>query len=162
MAEIRETFLVFSVNKVEVSDDGENWTDLGVTKGGATFTQSTETLDINSDQNSDPEASIPTASPKTVRLNLLDAKPSNLALAFGGTANTNTVSIPKLVTGTTKQVRITTRAINSAQYEIHIKKGFITGESEIALSNTDAVVIPITVEVLDSGDGYPVVIKKIE
>ena len=153
--------LVFSVNKVEVSDDGTTWTDLGVTKGGATFTQSTETLDINSDQNSDPEASIPVSAPKTVRLNLLDAKPSNLALAFGGTVSTNTVSIPNLVTGTTKQVRITTRAINSVQYQIHIKNGFITGESEIALSNTDAVVIPITVEVMDSSDGYPVVITKL-
>jgi len=154
--------LVFSVNKVEVSDNGTNWTDLGVTKGGATFTQSTETLDINSDQYSDPEASIPVSAPKTVRLNLLDAKPDNLALAFGGTASTNAVSIPKLVTGTTKQVRITTRAINSVQYQIHIKNGFITGESEIVLSNTDAVVIPITVEVMDSGDGYPVVITKLE
>lgn len=153
--------LVFNVNKVEVSDDGTTWVDVGATKGGATFTQGIETLDINDDQNSDPQASIPMSAPKTVKLNLLDAKPSNIALAFNGTVASNTVSIPAVVTGVVKQVKITTQAVNSSQYEVLIKKGFITGESEIPLSNSDAVVIPITVEVLDSGDGYPVVITKL-
>lgn len=153
--------LVFNVNKVEVSDDGTTWVDVGATKGGATFTQSINSVDIMDDQNSDPQASISVSAPKTVKLNLLDAKPSNIALAFNGTVNANLVSIPAVVTGVVKQVRITTQPTNTAQYQVLIKKGFITGESEIALSNTDATVIGLTVEVMDSGDGYPVTITKL-
>jgi len=155
--------LVFNVSKVEVwNTDRSEYDDLGVTKGGATFSQSVNTLDVTDDQDSDAIASIVLEAPKVLKLNLLDATPSNLALAFGGTAVGKVVSIPALVTGTTKKIKVTTRPVNGVKYEIEIKKGFITGESEIALSNSDAVTLGLTVEVMASDDGKPVTIKQVE
>ena len=155
--------LVFNVSKVEVwNTDRSEYDDLGVTKGGATFSQSVNTLDVTDDQDSDAIASIVLEAPKVLKLNLLDATPSNLALAFGGTAVGDVVSIPALVTGTTKKIKVTTRPVNGVKYEIEIKKGFITGESEIALSNSDAVTLGLTVEVMASDDGKPVTIKQVE
>ncbi len=152
--------LVFNVSKVEVWGTS-SYDDLGVTKGGATFSQSVNTLDVTDDQDSDAIASIVLEAPKVLKLNLLDATPSNLALAFGGTVVGNVVSIPALVTGTTKKIKVTTRPVNGVKYEIEIKNGFITGESEIALSNSDAVTLGLTVEVMASEDNKPVTIKKV-
>jgi len=155
--------LVFNVSKVEVwNTDRSEYDDLGVTKGGATFSQSVNTLDVTDDQDSDAIASIVLEAPKVLKLNLLNATPSNLALAFGGTAAGKVVSIPALVTGTTKKIKVTTRPVNGVKYEIEIKKGFITGESEIALSNSDAVTLGLTVEVMASDDDKPVTIKQVE
>lgn len=153
--------LVFNISKVEVWNTGtSSYDDLGVTKGGATFSQSVNTLDVTDDQDSDAIASVILEAPKVLKLNLLDATPSNLALAFGGTVADNVVSIPSLVTGTTKKIRVTTRPVNGVKYEIEIKNGFITGESEIALSNSDTVTLGLTVEVMASDDNKPVTIKK--
>lgn len=154
--------LVFNVSKVEVWNTAtSSYDDLGVTKGGATFSQSVNTLDVTDDQDSDAIASIVLEAPKVLKLNLLDATPSNLALAFGGTVEGNVVSIPALVTGATKKIKVTTRPVNGVKYEIEIKNGFITGESEIVLSNSDAVTLGLTVEVMASDDNKPVTIKKV-
>jgi hypothetical protein len=153
--------LLFSVSKVEVSNDGTTWTDLGVTRGGARLTQDVETIEITSDQNADPEAVVPVRAPKTITLNLLDAKPDNIALAFGGTVNGSTVEIPAVLSGVEKQVRITTKAVNGVQFTITIPRALITGRSEINLTSDDAAVLPLEIRVLTPSSGAPVTIAKV-
>ncbi len=161
--------LIFSIEKVLIDDvntTGTGWTDavdLGVTKGGGSFTQDVTSLEIMSDQASDPEAIVATQATKTITLNLLDATPSNLALAFGGAVDavdTNKVTIPSLVTGTEKAVKITTRKVNNVQYEIEIPRALIKGNSTITFSNDDASSIPIEITVLTPTSGSPVTITK--
>ncbi len=160
--------LIFSIESVKLDEVGQSnptWaTDLGVTKGGGSFTQDVTSLEIMSDQASDPEAIIATQATKTITLNLLDATPSNLALAFGGsvdTTDTNKVTIPSLVTGVEKQVKITTRKVNNIQYEIKIPRALIKGNSTITFSNDDASSIPIEITVLTPASGNPVTITKL-
>jgi hypothetical protein len=153
--------LLFSVSKVEVSDDGVTWTDLGVTKGGARLTQDPENLEITSDQNADPEAVIPIRAVKTISLNLLDAKPENIALAFGGTVNGSAVEIPAVLSGVEKQVRITTKPINGVNFTIEVPRASITGRSEINLTNDDAAVLPLEIRVLTPQSGPAVTITKV-
>ena len=156
------TNLVFDISKAEIwNTETEQYDDLGVTKGGATFSQTVNTMDITDDQDSDALASIILEAPKTFKLNLLNASPTNLALAFGGTAASDTVSIPSLVTGKTKKIKVTTKAVNGYKYEIEIKNAFITCESEITLSNADAATLALTIEVLASDDDKPVTIKQV-
>lgn len=143
---------LFNVAKVEVSDDGTTWTDLGATKGGVSLNQSVETVEIYSDQSADPVEILVKKAPKNLNLNLLDASPSNLALAFGGTVAGSVVSIPKLPTGATKQIKITTQDVGGVHFEILIKKGRITGESEINLTDSDATTVPLKIRVLEPDD----------
>lgn len=152
--------LLFGISKVEISEDGTTWTDLGITKGGVEFTQDIEEREIMSDQSTDPVAVITVRAPKSLTINLLDATPSNLALAFGGTVSNNIVTIPALVTGVEKQIRITTQPINNEKYVITIKKAKITGKSTIRLNSDDATVIPLDVKVLAPTSGAPVTIEK--
>jgi len=158
------TDLMFSITSVKLSLDGGNtWpTDLGVTKGGATFSQTIDKLDIKSDQSSDPVAKVVLRAPKTLKLNLLDATPDNLALAFGGTVNVDgvTVEIPSLVTGVECAIKITTKAVNGTYYEIVIKRGFITGAAELSMTDGDASSIPLDVKILKPTSGAPVTIEK--
>lgn len=153
--------LLFNVSKVEISEDGSTWTDLGVTQGGARFTQDITETEIESDQNTDPEAVITVKAPKTLTLNLLDAKPENLALAFGGTVNGDAVEIPKLVTGVEKQIRITTQPVAGVSFEITIPRAKITGRSEINLTKDNAATLPLEVKVLAPTTGAPVTITKV-
>ena len=157
--------LIFSIESVKLDEVGKSnptWAiDLGVTKGGGSFTQDVTSLEIMSDQASDPEAIIATQATKTITLNLLDATPSNLALAFGGSAAGSVVTIPSLVTGVEKQVKITTRKVNNIQYEIKIPRALIKGNSTITFSNDDASSIPIEITVLTPASGNPVTITKL-
>ena len=156
--------LMFSITSVKLSTDGGNtWpTDLGVTKGGATFSQTIDKLDIKSDQSSDPVAKVVLRAPKTLKLNLLDATPANLALAFGGTVNVDgaTVEIPSLVTGVERAIKITTKPVNKVYYEIIVKRGLITGASELTMNSSDASAIPLDIKVLKPSSGATVTIEK--
>jgi len=152
--------LLFGISKVEISEDGTTWTDLGATKGGVEFTQDIEEREIMSDQSTDPVAVITTRAPKTLTINLLDATPNNLALAFGGTVSSNTVTIPAIVTGVEKQIKITTQQINNEKYVITIKRAKITGKSSIRLNSDDAATVPLDVKVLAPTTGDPVTIEK--
>jgi len=157
--------LMFSIASVKIDTVGQSSfaTDLGVTKGGATLTQSVEKIDIKSDQNSDPVAKVILKAPKTLKLNLLDASPSNLALAFGGKVNTTdgvTVEIPNLVAGTEKAIKITTKPVNKVYYEIIINRGLITGASELTMNSSDASAIPLDIKILKPSSGAPVTIEK--
>jgi len=154
--------LMFSIASVKVDTVGQSSfaTDLGVTKGGATLTQSVDKIDIKSDQNSDPVAKVILKAPKTLKLNLLDATPTNLALAFGGTVNVDTVEIPNLVAGTEKAIKITTKTVNKVYYEIIVKRGLITGASELTMNSSDASAIPLDIKVLKPSSGAPVTIEK--
>lgn len=152
--------IAFGVEKVEVSDNGTTWTDLGATKGGVELTQDPDELEITSDQNSDPEAVIVKSARKTLTINLLNATPENLALAFGGTVSSDTVNIPALVTGIEKQIRITTKAVGGYKFVITIARGKISGRSSIRLTNEDAVTIPLEVKILTPQSGSPVTITR--
>ena len=156
--------IMFSIFKVEWWDTSgtPEWRSLGVTKGGATFSQTIDKLDIKSDQSSDPVAKVVLRAPKTLKLNLLDATPDNLALAFGGTVNADgvTVEIPSLVTGVERAIKITTKTVNGTYYEIVIKRGFITGAAELSMTDMDASSIPLDVKILKPTSGAPVTIEK--
>jgi len=161
--------LLFSINKVFVNDaetsfaqqpSGSVWTDLGDTKGGANFSQSVEKIEIMDDQATDPLAIIPTKAPKSATVNLINASPDNLALAFSGTVTGDQVDIPSLINGTEKALIIQTRMINNVYYEIYIPRAFITGESEISLSPDDATSLTLNIQVMKPASGSPVVIKK--
>jgi len=156
--------LMFSIASVKIDTVGQSSfaTDLGVTKGGATLTQSVDKIDIKSDQNSDPVAKVILKAPKTLKLNLLDASPSNLALAFGGAVNVDgvTVEIPNLVAGTEKAIKITTKPVNNVYYEIIVKRGLITGASELTMNSSDASTIPLDIKVLKPSSGATVTIEK--
>jgi len=156
--------IMFSISSVKVSTDGTNWTDLGVTKGGATFTQSTDKLDIKSDQSGVPLVKLVLRAPKSLKLTLLDASLDNLALAFGGTKGTggeaNKVKIPALIPGVERKIKITTKTVNGTYYEILISRGLITGESELSMTAGDASGIPLNVKVLTPTTGAPVTIDK--
>jgi len=154
--------LMFSIASVKIDTVGQSSfaTDLGVTKGGATLTQSVDKIDIKSDQNSDPVAKVILKAPKTLKLNLLDATPTNLALAFGGTVNVDTVEIPNLVAGTEKAIKITTKTVNKVYYEIIVTRGLITGASELTMNSSDASAIPLDIKVLKPSSGAPVTIEK--
>ena len=143
--------IMFSIFKVEWWDEDAtepDWKPLGVTKGGATFTQSIEKLDITSDQSGVPITKIVVRAPKTLRLNLLDASLDNLELAFGGTKDGSTVKIPSLIPGVERKLRITTKPINNTYYEITIERGLVTGESELSMTPDDASGIQLNVKVL--------------
>ena len=154
--------LMFSIASVKIDTVGQSsfTTDLGVTKGGATLTQSVDKIDIKSDQNSDPVAKVILKAPKTLKLNLLDASPSNLALAFGGAVNGDTVEIPNLVAGTEKAIKITTKTVNKTYYEIIVTRGLITGASELTMNSSDASAIPLDIKVLKPSSGATVTIEK--
>lgn len=154
--------LIFSIASVKVGtkETGTYGTDLGVTKGGGTLTQDITSVEIRSDQKSDPEAIIATQAPKTITLNLLDATPENLALAFGGTVSTNTVTIPALVEGIEKALKITTRTVNGVYYEIEIPRALVKGNSTITFNTDDASTIPLDISVLKPTSGNPVIITK--
>jgi len=77
------------------------------------------------------------------------------------TTDTNKVTIPSLVTGVEKQVKITTRKVNNIQYEIKIPRALIKGNSTITFSNDDASSIPIEITVLTPASGNPVTITKL-
>jgi len=154
--------IMFSIFKVEWWDTSgtPGWRSLGVTKGGATFSQTIDKLDIKSDQSSDPVAKVVVRAPKTLRLNLLDASLDNLALAFGGTKDGSTVKIPSLIPGVERKLKITTKPVNNTYYEITIERGLVTGESELSMTPDDASGIPLNVKVLTPSSGSPVTIEK--
>lgn len=154
--------IMFSIFKVEWWDTSgtPQWRSLGVTKGGATFTQSIEKLDITNDQSGVPITKVVVRAPKTLRLNLLDASLDNLALAFGGTKDGSTVKIPSLLPGVERKLKITTKPVNNTYYEITIERGLVTGESELSMTSDDASGIPLNVKVLTPSSGSPVTIEK--
>ena len=154
--------IMFSIFKVEWWDTSgtPQWRSLGVTKGGATFTQSIEKLDITNDQSGVPITKVVVRAPKTLRLNLLDASLDNLALAFGGTKDGSTVKIPSLISGVERKLKITTKPVNNTYYEITIERGLVTGESELSMTSDDASSIPLNVKVLTPTAGAPVTIEK--
>ena len=156
--------IMFSIFKVEWWNEDATpdakWEPLGVTKGGATFTQSIEKLDITSDQSGVPITKIVVRAPKTLRLNLLDASLDNLELAFGGTKDGSTVKIPSLTRGLERKLKITTKPLNNTYYEITIERGLVTGESELSMTPDDASGIQLNVKVLTPSSGSPVTIEK--
>jgi len=85
--------IVIGLSSFEVSDDGTTWTDLGKIKGGGVFRQTPSEVEIESDQEVDPEAIVTFGFRREIEVNLIDLKPENLALLFGrGSASTTVAS----------------------------------------------------------------------
>jgi|GEM_PF-2085369 len=158
--------LVFSIKTVtigDVVDNITNWAsrknvrDIGVTQGGATITMEATNLEINSDQNMDPEATVLTGYPKTITVNALDLVPANLALAFGGTVDGTTVNIPAAVTISEKSVEIKTKSETGlVEKTIKIPRCSIIPSSNINLNNSGAAVLVFTGKVLSPSAGNAV------
>ena len=162
--------LIFNIDKVEVMDydalkgvtelkESTAWTaavNLGKTQGGGSVKQEIEEMEIESDQSADPEYIAVTKAKKGVNVNLLEATPSNMALAFGGTVDgtdTNLMRIPNLPQGVEKAMRITTQQINGTSYWVIIPRIKVKGNAEISFDKTNPTVLPLEGTVLTPGTG---------
>jgi len=143
-----------------------NWTNaakLGKTQGGGSFTQEIEKIVVQSDQSADPEHIAIKRATKTLKLNLLEAKPDNLALAFGAEYenNSDTINIASLPEGIEKSIKIVTRDIGGYHFEIEIARAMIEGNAELSFSSDNTTVIPLTATILSPESGDPVRIKRV-
>jgi hypothetical protein len=172
--------LMFNIAKAEILDysdsDGvaelaENsaWSsavDLGKTRGGGNLRQEIEEMEIDSDQSADPEYIAVKKANKTVSLNLLEASPANLALAFGGVVDdedTDLMKIPNLPQGLERAMRITTQEINGTKYQIIIPRIKIKGNAEVAFDKENPTVLPLEGTVLAPAKGdYSTAVLKID
>ena len=141
--------IAIALEKIEVSDDGSTWTDLGKTKGGAIFRQTPTEVEIESDQDVDPIAVLTTGLRREIEANLIDCNPSNLAFVFGGTVAGDVVTLPNTASeGVTKQVKLTTKAISGYKFEILIPKGRLKPEGEITINNEGNAVVKLSIVAL--------------
>jgi hypothetical protein len=138
---------------------------LGYTQGGGTLNQEISELEIRADQTSDPVTILIQNTTKTLSLNLLEATPENLAMAFAGkvaSGDETTMEFERLPAGLTKSVYIKTKSVDGTYYEIKILKAKIKGNSSISFSGDDATVIPVEMVILapDASGASPVKIVK--
>jgi len=171
--------LIFNIEKVEIAssietaadisafdttfDADSNKLDLGKTQGGGSFAQDIQELEIASDQDTDPVEILVQSAPKTLTLNLLEAEPKNLALAFGVDPDTITgtdVEIPLAVNGVEKSLRITTKAVGGKKYIFRIPKIKFKGTTSISFTKDNASTIPLEGKVLAPSAAQPVFIEQ--
>ena len=135
---------ILAVEKIEIADVGSSPNiDLGKTKGGAVFRQNAaQEVEIDNDQDVEPEAIITTKLRREMEINLSDCKLDNLALVFNGTVGGSILSLPTTVSaGTTKAVKLTTKAIDGVYYEVLLQKARIRPEGEITINNDGNAVV---------------------
>jgi hypothetical protein len=162
--------LMFSIASVKIQTAGTldslgSWstaTNLGKTSGGASFQQSINVYEVESDQSVDPEAKIVTKAAKTFTINLLEATPSNLALAFSGTVGIDgtSVTIDALPSGVEKAIQLTTREITGTYYTFTIPRASIIGESSFSLAKDKVATFPLNISVLTPTSGSSMKIEK--
>lgn len=137
---------ILAVDKVEIADVGSSPSiDLGKTKGGAIFRQNAANeVEIDNDQDVEPEAIITTKLRREMELNLADCKLSNLALVFNGTVVGSVLTLPTEVNaGVTKAVKLTTKELGGVYYEILLPKARIRPEGEITINNDGNAVLTL-------------------
>jgi hypothetical protein len=123
---------MFALEKVEIAEVGSTPNiDLGKTKGGATFRQTPTEVEIDNDQDLEPEEIITTKLRRELEINLADCKLANLQLAFGGEVVGSVLTLPSSVTtGIKKAVRLTTKEIGGVAFQIDLAKARIRPEAE--------------------------------
>lgn len=135
---------ILAVDKVEIADVGTAPNvDLGKTKGGVVFRQNAaQEVEIDNDQDVEPEAIITTKLRREMEINLSDCKLDNLALVFNGTVAGSVLSLPTEVSaGVTKAVKLTTKAIGGVYYEVLLPKARIKPDGEITVNNDGNAVV---------------------
>jgi hypothetical protein len=140
----------------------ESATSLGKTSGGASFQQAISVYEVESDQSVDPEAKIVTKAAKTFTINLLEATPSNLALAFSGTVGVtgNSVTIDALPSGVEKAIQLKTREIGGINFIFTIPRASIIGESSFQLAKDKVATFPLNISILSPSSGSSMKIEK--
>ena len=135
---------ILAVEKVEIGEVGSAPTiDLGKTKGGVVFRQNaTQEVEIDNDQDVEPEDIITTKLRREMEVNLADCKVDNLALVFNGEVSGSEVTLPTEVNeGVKKSVKLTTKQLNGVHYEIMLPKARIRPEGEITINNEGNAVL---------------------
>jgi len=135
---------ILAVEKVEIGNVGSTPNvDLGKTKGGVIFRQNAATeVEIDNDQDVEPEAIITTKLRREMEINLADCKLDNLALVLNGTVVGSVLTLPSEVSaGVTKAVKLTTKAISGVHYEILLPKARIKPEGEINVNNDGNAIV---------------------
>ncbi len=165
-AEILDYDSASGVDELAVDTAWSTAVDLGKTRGGGNLRQEIEEMEIDSDQSADPEYIAVKKANKTISLNLLEASPANLALAFGGeidSVDTSLMKIPNLPQGLEKAMRITTQEINGTKYQIIIPRMKIKGNAEVAFDKENPTVLPLEGTVLaPATGGFSTAVLKID
>ena len=148
---------ILAVDKVYYGDAGGTPNnDLGKTKGGVIFRQTTPTeVEIDNDQDVEPEMIISTKLRREMEINLADCSLDNLELLFNGTIgevpDDDILTLPDEVSeGVTKSLKLVTKAMNGVKYEIELSRARIRPEGEINVNNDGNAVVRLMVVSLAS------------
>lgn len=148
---------ILAVDKVYFGDAGGTPNnELGKTKGGVIFRQTTPTeVEIDNDQDVEPEMIISTKLRREMEINLADCALANLELLFNGTIgevpNDDILTLPDEVSeGVTKSLKLVTKTLNGVKYEIELSRARIRPEGEIAVNNDGNAVARLMVVSLAS------------
>jgi hypothetical protein len=148
---------ILAVDKVYFGDAGGTpASDLGKTKGGVIFRQNASSeVEIDNDQDVEPEAIITTKLRREMEINLADCALDNLELLFNGTIgeapDDNILTLPDEVDeGVTKSLKLVTKTLNGIKYEIELSRARIRPEGEINVNNDGNAVLTLVVVSLAS------------
>lgn len=148
---------ILAVDKVYFGDAGGTpASDLGKTKGGVIFRQNASSeVEIDNDQDVEPEAIITTKLRREMEINLADCTLDNLELLFNGTIgevpNENILTLPDEVNeGVTKSLKLVTKTLNGIKYEIELSRARIRPEGEINVNNDGNAILTLVVVSLAS------------
>jgi len=141
---------ILAVDKVYFGDAGGTpSSDLGKTKGGVIFGQNASSeVEIDNDQDVEPEAIITTKLRREMEINLADCALDNLELLFNGTIgeapDDNILTLPDEVDeGVTKSLKLVTKTLNGIKYEIELSRARIRPEGEINVNNDGNAVLTL-------------------
>lgn len=147
---------ILAVDKVYVGTVGESpTTDLGKTKGGVVFRQNAAAeVEIDNDQDVEPEAIITTKLRREMEINLADCSVDNIELIFNGTKAGSVVTLPTEVSeGVVKAVKLVTKTLSGVHFEILLPKARIRPEGEITVNNDGNAVLRLMVQGLAHTSG---------
>lgn len=150
---------ILATEKVEVGAIGETPSiDLGKTKGGIIFRQNAATeVEIDNDQDVEPESIITSKIRRELEINLADCKLSNLEMLFDGeiqkAPNDNILNLPEEAKdGVVKSIKITSKTLDGIYYTITMDRARIRPEGEIAVNNDGNAVLTLNVVNLAASD----------
>ena len=148
---------ILAVDKVYFGDAGGTpSSELGKTKGGVIFRQNTPTeVEIDNDQDVEPEMIISTKLRREMEINLADCALANLELLFNGTIgeapDDDILTLPDEVSeGVTKSLKLVTKTLSGVRYEIELSRARIRPEGEIAVNNDGNAIAKLMVVSLAS------------
>lgn len=148
--------VVFSVAGVQTGPvckitnfDAQTFTKLGETRGGGTFTKTTDTLDITSDQTNGIIATVGTNATSTLVLNMTTELANSLK-KVGTFSDTTHIYDSSQINYFNGSFRVDTRTgSNLDLFVLKIPNGQVDPSFELALTNDDSTVIPVTIKCLE-------------